>query len=92
MAVGTIILPNVKIASNIIIGAESIVSKTISSGVYVGIPCQRICSYEEYFEQYKMTMQSLSCYNEKWTYINITNQMKYEMKQTVKISGWGYVI
>lgn len=45
----TIILPGVEVASDVIIGAGSIVTKSIlKSGVYAGIPCKFICSIDDY--------------------------------------------
>ena len=52
--VGTnaIILPNVHITDNVIIGAGAVVSKDITEdGVYVGVPARRIKSYAEWKEQ-----------------------------------------
>ena len=44
----TIILPDVKIGSNIVIGAGSIVNKDIlDSGVYVGTPVKYICTIDK---------------------------------------------
>ncbi len=51
----TIILPGVEIASDVIIGAGSIVTKSIfKSGVYTGIPCKFICSIDDYVIKNKM--------------------------------------
>jgi len=48
----SIILPGVEIAKDTIIGAMSIVTKSIEkSGVYAGIPARYICSIEEYVEK-----------------------------------------
>ena len=49
--VGTnaIILPNVHITDNVIIGAGAVVSKDITEdGVYVGVPARRVKSFEEW--------------------------------------------
>lgn len=48
IGLGTIIMPNVKIGKNVIIGADSLVNKDIpSDGVYAGIPVKKICSFKE---------------------------------------------
>ena len=46
---GTTILPNVRIGSNVIIGACSVVTKDLApNGVYIGSPARRICSFDDY--------------------------------------------
>ena len=43
------IMPNVKIGSNVIVGAGALVSKDLEpNGVYVGVPAKRICSFDDY--------------------------------------------
>lgn len=42
------ILPNVSIGSNTIIGACSLVNKSISGGVYAGVPAKYVCSIEDF--------------------------------------------
>ena len=42
------IMPNVRIGKNVIVGAGALVSKDLeSSGVYVGVPAKKICSFED---------------------------------------------
>ncbi len=49
---GTIILPNVEIGENVVIGAGSVVADAIpSNSVYAGIPAKYICTIEEYAEK-----------------------------------------
>jgi len=61
----SILLPGVEIESDVIIGAGSIVTKSIlESGVYAGIPCKFICSIGEYTEK-----------NEKY----ISNTKRYKL-------------
>ena len=44
----TIILPNTKIGSNVIVAAGSLVNKSLESGgVYGGVPARIICSFDE---------------------------------------------
>ena len=46
---GTIIMPGSAIPDNTIVGAGALVNGDLKeSGVYVGSPCKRICSIEEY--------------------------------------------
>lgn len=43
------VLPNVRIGSNVIVGADSTVTKDLESGgVYAGCPARRIGSFEDY--------------------------------------------
>ncbi len=68
----TIILPNVNIGDNVIIGAGSIVNKDIPSNtVAAGNPCKIICSLDEYKNKHKndfLYMVSLP-FNEKKKYL-----------------------
>lgn len=47
----TTILSNVSIGPNAVVGAGSLVSKSIGSGVYAGVPAKYICSIEEFIEK-----------------------------------------
>lgn len=50
----TTILYNVKIGSNVIIGANSLVNKDLESGfVYAGIPARKVCSFDEFINKRK---------------------------------------
>lgn len=52
IGVGSRILPNVKIGSNVIIGAGSIVSKVIpDNSVAVGIPCRVLGNFNDLVEK-----------------------------------------
>ncbi len=47
-----LILPGVEICDNVIIGANSVVTKSITtSGIYAGVPCKYICSLDEYISK-----------------------------------------
>ena len=49
IGLNTTILPGVTIGDNCVIGAGSLVNKSIPSGeVWAGVPAKRICSLEEY--------------------------------------------
>ena len=51
---GTRILSNIRIGSNVIVGAGSLVNKDIpDNSVYAGVPARRICSFDEYVEKHK---------------------------------------
>lgn len=52
---GTIILPNTKIGNKVIVGAGTVVSKSIpDNSVAVGNPCRVICTYDEYIEKMRV--------------------------------------
>lgn len=49
IGLGSIIMPNVRIGENCIIGAGSVVTKDVpSNSVVAGVPAKRICSFKEY--------------------------------------------
>lgn len=45
------ILPNVTIGPDTIVAAGSLVNKSISGGVYAGVPAKYVCSLEEFIEK-----------------------------------------
>lgn len=45
------ILPNVTIGSDTIVAAGSLVNKSISGGVYAGVPAKYVCSLEDFIEK-----------------------------------------
>ncbi len=52
------ILPNVRIGSNVIVGASSTVTKDLESGgVYAGCPARRIGSFEDYVQKCAPNME-----------------------------------
>lgn len=60
IGIRTTILPNVNIGNNCIIGACSLVNKSIpDNSVYAGVPARFICTIDEYFK--KMENKSLGC-------------------------------
>lgn len=62
IGVRSIILPNVKIGNNCIVGAGSVVSKDVPDNcVFAGVPARFICTTNDYFE--KMKKKSLGCGN-----------------------------
>lgn len=69
---GAMILKGVKIPDNTIIGARSLVSKSLpQGGVYAGSPARYICSIEDYYEKRKRVQLSeakaqFTCYYKKY--------------------------
>lgn len=89
---GTIVLPGVNISSNTIIGAASVVTRNLESGVYVGNPCKKIYDFDEYISIQKENMEKLPVYNDNWTYYNISDKQKQHMKKDLKKYGAGFIV
>ena len=54
----TTILPNVEIGDNVIIGAGSVVTRSIpSNSVAAGVPCKVICTIDEYIDKHKQDFE-----------------------------------
>ncbi|CAI09469.1 similar to Protein capG, involved in capsular polysaccharide (CPS) biosynthesis [Aromatoleum aromaticum EbN1] len=81
IGVRTIILPNVRIGNRCIVGAGSIVSRSIpDNSVYAGIPARFICSTDDYLA--KMKAKSLACGHLPG------NQKAEVIKQIYRDRGW----
>ena len=48
-----ILMPDVTVGPDVIVGAGSLVNKSISNGVYAGVPARYICSLDEYMQKRK---------------------------------------
>lgn len=60
---GATILCNVRIGSNCVIGAGSVVTRDVPSGtVYEGNPARYICSIEEYKEKHSKSLEQVPVY------------------------------
>ena len=79
----SVVLPNVKIGNNVIIGANSTVTKDIPDNVVAaGSPAKVICSLEEYLERHKKNMKEVPVYGEDYTLRgNLTEDKKTQMIQ-----------
>lgn len=61
----TIILPNIRIGSNVIIGAGSIVTQDLESGgVYAGNPARRIGDFSKVIKDRKKWAEETKCLDE----------------------------
>ena len=88
VGVGTIILPNSRIGSRVIIGAGSVVSGTIPDNcVAAGNPARVICGYDEYVERHRKQMQTRPVYRTLWT--EKTQEEKDRMRRELE-DGIGY--
>ena len=88
----TVILPGVTIGSDVIIGAGSIVTEDIPSGVVVaGNPAKVLCTLTEFLTRRSAEMASSPNFGEEYTLRgNITEQRKAEMNARMK-NRIGYV-
>ena len=77
----TVVMPNVKIGKNSIIGTRSVVTKDVpENSVYAGNPAKFICTLDEYLEKNKEKMKSSPVYDASYTLRkNITPQQKEQM-------------
>lgn len=88
----TVILPNVRIGENSIIGANSTVSRDIPANVVAaGSPAKVICTIEEYIKKNKDLMEMRPCYGDEFTLRgNITMEQRRQMFDDLK-TGYGFV-
>ncbi|WP_395064849.1 acyltransferase [Flavobacterium sp.] len=86
------IMPGVSIGDNSIIGAASVVSRSIPDNVVaVGNPAKVICTVEEYHKKIEKSFDSSPKFDEKYTLDSaISDNMKQEMIEKMK-NGIGYV-
>lgn len=88
----TVILPNVRIGKNSIIGANSTVTRDIPANVVAaGSPAKVICTLEEFLEKNRRLMQECPCFDESYTLRgNISDIKKNEMVDQLK-NKFGFV-
>ena len=89
LGASTIVLPNVRIDDNTIVGAGSVVTHSLlGGGVYVGNPLRRLYSYEEWHEKIKEKMRKSPIFDETYKIGVITEEMKKEMINTLDEIGF----
>ena len=88
----TVVLPNVKIGDDVVIGANSTVTHSLEGGyVYAGNPAKKICTIKEFIEKNKKLMESVPCYGEEYTIRqNIDDKKKEQMIKELS-DGFGFV-
>lgn len=88
----TVILPNVRIGENSIIGANSTVSRDIPANVVAaGSPAKVICTIDEYIKKNKELMKVRPCYGDEFTLRgNLTMEQRRQMFDDLK-TGYGFV-
>jgi acetyltransferase-like isoleucine patch superfamily enzyme len=78
IGVNSIILPDVQIGPNSIVGAGSVVTKDVSPGTVVaGVPARELCSLDEYFDRYQNQM------------IPLTAKSRKELRRELTQKLWG---
>lgn len=78
----TTILPGVFIGDNCIIGANSVLTRSIpSNSVAVGNPCKVIKSYDEYITENWKLMNDVPCFGKEYITGTITEDKKAEMQE-----------
>ncbi|MEZ4861441.1 MAG: acyltransferase [Caldilineaceae bacterium] len=81
VGVNSIILPDVQIGPHSIVGAGSVVTKTVPPGmVAAGVPARPICTLEEYIARYQAKMIPLTATDSKALRAEITQQLWGELR------------
>ena len=86
-----IVLPNVTIGSNTIIGAGALVNKNIPENVVAaGNPVRVICSLQDYKSKMKNSAMKTGVYGDEYMLDNITNDRMKEMLSKLE-NGEGFI-
>ena len=90
---GTVVLPNVTIGNDVIIGANSTVTHDLPDDVVaVGSPARVICTTEEYLNKERERMKTLPVYGEEYTMRGrITEDMREKQRREILNARGGYV-
>lgn len=90
---GTVVLPNVRIGDDVIIGANSTVTRDLEGGfVYAGCPAKKIASIEAFVEKNRKLMETSPCFGEEYTTRqNISKEKKEQMIKELN-NEYGFVI
>jgi len=86
VGLGAIILPDTRIGSKVIVGAGTVVAKDIpDNSVVGGNPCKVICTYDDYIEKNKKTLESGLCFDK------YPSEFNDDEKMQLKVSGKGFM-
>ena len=88
----SVIMPNVMLGDNVIVGANSTVTKSFPDNVVIaGSPAKIIAKTDEYLQKQKEQMKFAPCYDEDYTLRgNLTEEKKQQMQQELE-DKIGYV-
>jgi maltose O-acetyltransferase len=88
-----IVLPNVRIGDNVVVGANSTVSRDLpANGVYAGNPARLVCGIDEFVRRNTEAMLKRPCYGEEYTLrLQVDQRRKQEMIDQLA-TGHGYVV
>ena len=90
---GTIVLPNVRIDDNTIIGAGSVVTHSLlGGGVFAGNPVKKIYEYDEWISKELESMKEAPTFDETFRLGNITNEQRSQMLDKLREKKIGYII
>lgn len=86
------ILPNVRIGSNCIVGAGSVVKKDIPDNcIYAGNPAHFICRVEDFINRNKTLIMTRPIYDFSWTMQSkVSSEKKARMVESLK-DGIGFI-
>ena len=89
----SIILPNVVLGENSIVGAGSVVTKNVPANTVVaGNPARIICSTQEYYDKVRNMMCSQNTFDESYTIRkNVSEEKKREMIKVIQEYGCAFV-
>ena len=88
------IMPGVTIGDECIIGACSVVTRSIPpNSIAVGSPAKVIGKTSDYIEKHRELMKTAPVYDQSWTvHQGITEEMKAKMSQDLDNGETGYII
>jgi maltose O-acetyltransferase len=88
-----IVLPGVRVGSDVVIGAGSVVSGDIPDNIVVcGNPARALGATDEWIDQKKREMAAVPCFGEEYTLRrNVSDAMKSEMNDRM-VDRVGYVV
>ena len=86
------IMPNVELGDNVIVGANSTVTKSFPDNVVIaGSPAKIIAKTDEYLKKQKEQMENAPCYDVDYTLRgNLTEEKKQQMNKELE-DKIGYV-
>lgn len=90
---GVTVLCNVKIGSNVVVGAKSLVNRDLpSEGVYAGNPARLICTIEEFDRKHIESRNQRPIFDQNWKYWRDSATMEERMHMKAQLTDtYGYI-